>query len=78
MQFETIDILCDKDNQMILIPDDMKFSEKKVYLKRVGNSLYLIPFSDPWQNLINSVNLFTVDYMETRENNINEIRESFE
>jgi antitoxin VapB len=78
MQYETLDILCEDDKQMILLPDNMKFSDKKVYLKRVGNSLYMIPFNDPWQNLIDSVNFFTEDYMETRENSINDIRESFD
>jgi antitoxin VapB len=37
------------------------------YIKKVGNAIILIPKNNPWQTLWNSRDLFSDDFMETRE-----------
>lgn len=78
MPFETIDIQDISGFQSIKIPDNFKIDDNKAYLKKVGNALYLIPFHNPWQNLFDSVNEFTEDFMNEREQPGTQIRESFD
>lgn len=66
MGIETIDIKNNNGVQAIRIPTDMRINDDKVYLKKVGNTLYIIPFHSPWQNLIESTDLFTSDFMDER------------
>jgi antitoxin VapB len=79
MGFETIEIKNNKrGSQAIRIPKTMKINDDKVYLKKVGNSLFIIPFHDPWQNMIDSLDSFTPDFMDNREQPNNQQRESFD
>ena len=78
MKFETIDINIKKGVQAIRIPKRMKINDDKVYLKKVGNALYIIPFHSPWQNMIESVESFTTDFMDNREQPVDQQRESFD
>ena len=75
---EAIDIQDISGSQSIKIPDNFKINDNKVYLKKVGNALYIIPFHNPWQNLIDSVNEFTQDFMNDREQPGEQTRESFD
>jgi antitoxin VapB len=50
----------------IIIPEEFMMNDDKVYMKKVGNSIYIIPFSDPWQNLIESTEDFSSDFMSSR------------
>jgi len=67
MGFEAIDIKNIKGSQAIKIPKRMEIDDDKVYLKKVGNAIYIIPFHSPWQNLIESIDSFTPDFMEVRD-----------
>ena len=80
MGFEAIDIKNIKGSQEIKIPKEMEIDDDKVYLKKVGNAIYIIPFHNPWQNLIDSIDSFTTDFMDERDNDQpkNQIRESFD
>jgi antitoxin VapB len=68
-------IIVKKEKGKISIPDDMELDDDKFYLKKVGNTLYVIPFHDPWQGLIDCVNDFSEDYMNERNQPETEIRE---
>ena len=78
MAFEIIDIQDKSGFQSIKIPDSFKINDDKVYLKKVGNALYIIPFHNPWQNLIDSVDEFSQDFMNDREQPTEQTRESFD
>lgn len=78
MRIATIDIIETNGEQAINIPDDMKINDDKVYLKKIGNTLHIIPYHNAWQNLIDSTTLFTKDFMETRNLLHNQQRESFD
>jgi antitoxin VapB len=54
MAFEAIDINNDSGFQEIKIPENLKIDDNKVYLKKIGNALYIIPYHNPWQNMIDS------------------------
>ncbi len=78
MEFETIDIKNKRGFQDLRIPEKLKINDSKVYLKKIGNSLYIIPFHNPWQNLIESLDIFTNDFMTDRKQPNNQKRESFD
>ncbi len=66
MAFETINISNDKSHQSIRIPKKLRINDKKVYLKKIGNALFVIPFNDPWANLVDGAHSFSPDFMEDR------------
>jgi antitoxin VapB len=78
MAFEAIDIQDISGSQSIRIPENFKINDDKVYLKKVGTALYIIPFHNPWQNLFDSVDEFSQDYMNDREQPAGQNRESFD
>ncbi|MBS1665457.1 MAG: AbrB/MazE/SpoVT family DNA-binding domain-containing protein [Bacteroidetes bacterium] len=78
MKIEAVQIQNLKGSQAISIPDDLKINDDKVYIKKIGNVLYLIPFHNPWQTLVDSLNEFTPDFMEARNQPSQQDRESFD
>jgi antitoxin VapB len=76
MSFETITIQDISGSQTIKIPDNLKIDDDKVYLKKVGDILYIIPFHNPWQGMLDSVNEFTEDFMDDRQQLQQQLRES--
>lgn len=78
MTFKTIEIKKGKKHQTIIIPDKMRINDEKVYLKKVGNALFIIPFHNPWQNMLDSLNMFTTDFMTQREQPENQLRENLD
>lgn len=66
-------------SQVIRIPDDFKINDDKVYIKKLGNALCIIPFHDPWQNVSDNLKNFTSDFMDDRNQpSEQEARESFD
>ncbi|HEV2831767.1 MAG TPA: hypothetical protein VGW31_07285, partial [Hanamia sp.] len=59
MKFETVDIQNNKGEQAIRIPESLKIDDSKVYVKKMGNCLYIIPYHQPWQSLIDSLQQFS-------------------
>ncbi len=48
----------------------------EVYIKKVGNAVVLISKDNPWQTLFDSLNLFSDDFMPTREQPLLDRRET--
>ncbi|MCU0491591.1 MAG: type II toxin-antitoxin system VapB family antitoxin, partial [Chloroflexaceae bacterium] len=53
-------------SQAVRLPREYRFRGSKVYIKKMGNAVVLIPEQDSWQNFIESINLFSEDFMEER------------
>jgi antitoxin VapB len=78
MKIESVQIQNTKGIQAINIPDNLKINDDKVYIKKMGNALYIIPFHSPWQTLMDSLDEFTSDFMENRNQPPHQNRESFD
>jgi len=78
MPFETVKIKKKSGAQVIQIPESLRIEDNKVYLKKVGNSIYVIPFHNPWEPLIQSTELFTKDFLDERDQPGVQERELFE
>lgn len=61
-----IQIIQQGNQQIIILPEEYQFTSKEVYLKKVGDSLVIVS-ENPWQDLWDSLDLFSDDFMETRE-----------
>ena len=62
-------------NQFVVLPEEFQLQGNEVYIKIVGNAIVLISKDNPWQSLFDSLNLFSEDFMETREQPRLETRE---
>ncbi|MBW8049976.1 MAG: AbrB/MazE/SpoVT family DNA-binding domain-containing protein [Cytophagales bacterium] len=78
MAFETIDIQNNEGFQAIQIPKQLEIKDNKVYLKKIGNTLYIIPYNKPWQSMIDSLSLFTEDFMNDRDQPDEQNRENID
>ena len=78
MGFDTVKIKNGKGGQDIRIPPRMKIDDDKVYLKKMGNALFIIPYHDPWKSLVEGAQEFTSDFMEEREQPDNQNRDIFD
>lgn len=64
--------------QMIGLPNGLRIDDDKVYLKKMGNVIYIIPFNAPWQNFFDSLSEFTADFMSDRNQPVEQKRDLFD
>ncbi|EKD77802.1 MAG: SpoVT/AbrB protein [uncultured bacterium] len=65
---KTTTVFTNGQSQAIRIPKEFRVNGKKVYIKKVGNCLIIIPIDDPWRSLINACGQFSDDFIEVMEN----------
>ena len=53
--------------QAVRLPEEYRFSGDKVFIKKIGQVVLLIPEDKPWQPLLESLELFSDDFMAERE-----------
>ncbi len=75
MMAATIDIKKQAGVQAIELPEQFSIDDDKVYLKRTGNVISLIPFHNAWQNLFQSIDEFSEDFMDKRNQPATQSRE---
>ena len=76
---ETAKLFKNGRSQAVRLPKEFRFEGDEVYVKKVGDSVILIPFHAPWNTLIDSLSLFSADFMADREQRpVQEREDSFE
>lgn len=73
---QTAKLFLNGRSQAVRLPKEFRFDGDDVYIRRIGNIVMLIPKDDPWASLANSLDQFTDDYMETRNQPGQDVRES--
>ena len=73
---ETARLFKNGQSQAVRLPKDFRFEGEKVFIKRMGNAVVLIPYQDPWETLFESLDQFSDDFMEVREQPPTQHRES--
>lgn len=53
-------------SQAVRLPKEFRFEGEQVFIKRVGEMVVLIPFEHPWQSLFDSVEAFSDDFLDER------------
>lgn len=64
---DTAKIFQNGKSQAIRLPKEYRFRGSKVYVKRMGNAVVLLPEDDSWQTLIESLTMFSEDFMAERQ-----------
>ena len=62
-------------SQAVRLPKEFRFQGDRVLIKRAGNGVLLLPVKDTWDSLFNSLDKFSDDFMETREQPADQERE---
>jgi antitoxin VapB len=63
---DTAKIFMNGRSQAVRLPKEYRFEGSEVYIKKVGDMVILIPYHAPWQSLFESLEMFSDDFMETR------------
>jgi antitoxin VapB len=63
----TAQLITNDGNQTVILPKQFQLQGSEVYIKKIGNAIVLISKENPWQTLFDSLNLFSDDFMPTRE-----------
>jgi antitoxin VapB len=54
-------------SQAVRLPKEFRFDGDEVFIKRSGNAVVLIPINHSWDSLISSLDEFSIDFMENRD-----------
>lgn len=73
---QTAKIFINGRSQAVRLPKEFRFSGKDVFIKKIGKMVVLLPKDDPWSSLSNSLEQFSDDFMDTRDQPSQEPREN--
>jgi len=63
---ETAKLFQNGKSQAVRLPKEFRFGSDRVYIKRVGNAVVLLPYQTPWEILLDSLSRFSADFMSER------------
>ena len=63
---ETAKLFQNGKSQAVRLPREFRFRSDRVYIKRIGDAVVLLPYQAPWSTLIGSLSLFSADFMSER------------
>lgn len=63
-------------SQAVRLPKDFRFEGDEVIIKRSGNAVVLIPANHSWDMLIESLDKFSEDFMDDRNQPEEQAREN--
>ena len=72
---ETAKLFQNGKSQAIRLPKEFRFRSDRVYIKRIGEAVVLLPYQTPWATLLNSLSLFSADFMLERIQPVEQKRE---
>lgn len=63
-------------SQAVRLPKEYRFNDEEISINKIGDVVILMPKENKWSGFLNSLNLFSEDFMnDTREQTITEERE---
>ena len=65
-------------SQAVRLPQEYRFKGKEIFVKQYGDIVLLFPKKSPWKSLIESVDEFSDDYMDSRNQPDQQQREPIE
>jgi len=61
---ETARVFINGGSQAVRLPKDCRFAGDEVLVNRIGSVVILMPKDDPWQSMMQSLDLFTDDFLK--------------
>ena len=74
---KTAKIFQNGQSQAVRLPKEFRFDGQEVFIKKSGHVVCLIPKTDSWDVLFDSLNKFSRDFMTERVQPEQDKRESF-
>ncbi len=71
-------IFMNGQSQAVRLPKEFRFSEKSVFIKRIGEAVVLLPRHTTWSTLFDALENFSEDYMNIRDQGTPEEREGMQ
>jgi antitoxin VapB len=62
-------------SQAVRLPKEFRFQGDRVLIKQLGNGVLLLPIKHSWDSLFASLDKFSDDFMESREQHAGQERE---
>ena len=62
-------------SQAVRLPKEYRFNAKEVNVNKIGDAIILFPADSKWNSLLESLDLFTDDFMEKRNQGKSEKRD---
>lgn len=63
-------------SQAVRLPKEYMFNAKEVNVNKIGDAIILFPADSKWNSLLESLDLFTDDFMEKRNQGKSDKRDS--
>ena len=60
---DTAKVFSNGGSQAVRLPKDCRFSDDEVLVNRIGSVLILMPKDDPWKSMLDSLSMFTEDFL---------------
>lgn len=73
---ETAKLFQNGKSQAVRLPKEFRFGSDRVYIKRVGNAVVLLPYKSSWDTLLESLTHFSADFMHERTQPTTQEREN--
>ena len=73
---DTAKLFTNGRSQAVRLPKEYRFEGTEVFIKKVGHTVVLIPVTGSWETLIDSLEAFSDDFMQEREQPVIQERES--
>lgn len=61
---ETAKVFTNGGSQAVRLPKDFRFNEDEVNINRIGQIVILVPKENRWAGMLESLDMFTDDFME--------------
>lgn len=75
---KTAKVFQNGQSQAVRLPKEFRFDDNRVFIKKLGNVVMLIPAKESWACLIDSLDKFTNDFMSERDQPAVQSREVFQ
>jgi antitoxin VapB len=62
-------------SQAVRLPKEFRFEGSRVFIRKMGDAVVLLPHQDSWDVLFDSLEQFTDDFMVTRDQPASQVRE---
>ena len=73
---KTTKVFQHNDGQAVELPDEFHFEGDRVFIKQLGNVMVLFAYNAPYESLVKSLDFFSDDFMETRNQPAQQEREN--
>ena len=60
---EVAKVFSNGGSQAVRLPKTCRFDEDEILVNRIGNIVILMPKNDPWKAMLDSLDLFTEDFL---------------